>query len=72
MTKDFEHFFNCFSDIQNSVVNSLFSSIPYYFLIAIVGVLEISFLNSLYVLNISTLSDVVSVKTSFPIFRLPI
>jgi hypothetical protein len=31
--KSFEHFFKCFSAIQDSsVVNSLFSSIPHFFL----------------------------------------
>ena len=37
ITKDFEHFFRCFSVIQDSsVVNSWFSSIP-HFLIGLFG-----------------------------------
>ena len=42
ITKDFEHFFKCFSAIRDSsVVNSLFSSIP-HFLIGLFGFLEIA------------------------------
>jgi hypothetical protein len=38
MTKDFEHFFKCFSAIRDSsVINSLFSSVP-CFLIELFGV----------------------------------
>jgi hypothetical protein len=49
MTKNVEHFFKCFSDIQDySVVNSLFSSVP-HFLIGLFGFLEVSFLSSLYI-----------------------
>jgi hypothetical protein len=59
MTKDFEYFFKCFSA---SVVNSLFSSIP-YFLIGLFGFLVVSFLSTLYILDISPLSDMWLVKT---------
>jgi hypothetical protein len=48
MTKDFEHFFRCFSAIQDSsVVNSLFSSIPPFF-DWVVYVLVVSFLSSFF------------------------
>jgi hypothetical protein len=62
MTKDIEHFFKCFSAIQNSssFENSLFSSVP-HFLIGSFGLL-ISFLSSLYTLDISPLSNVELVK----------
>jgi hypothetical protein len=53
MTKDFEHFFKCFSAIQDSsIMNSLFSSIP-HFLIVLFGFLKVSFLSSLYIFDIS-------------------
>jgi hypothetical protein len=69
-TKDFEHFFKCFMAIQDSsVVNSLFSNIP-YFLIGLFGILEVSFLSSLYILDISPLLDVGWVKIFFPICSL--
>ena len=72
ITKDFEHFFRCFSAIQDSsVVNFWFSSIP-HFLIGLFGFLVINFLSSLYILDISPLSDVGLVKIFFPICRLPI
>ena len=62
MTMDFEHFFNCFSAIpDSSVVSSLFSSVL-NFLIGLFVSLEINFLNSLYILDISPLSDVGLVK----------
>jgi hypothetical protein len=58
MTKDVEHYFRCFSAIlYSSVQNSLFSSVP-HFLIGLFGSLESSFLSSLYILDISPLSDV--------------
>ena len=58
ITKDFEHVFKCFSAIQDSsVVNSLFSSVP-HFLIGLFGFLVVSFLSSLYILDISPISDV--------------
>jgi hypothetical protein len=61
MIKDVEHFFRCFSVIQySSVENSLFSSVP-HFLIGLFG-LESNFLTSLYILDISPLSDVGLVK----------
>jgi len=57
MTKDAGHFFRCFSAIwYSSVENSLFSSVP-HFLIVLFGSLESNFLSSLYILNISPLSD---------------
>ena len=62
MTKDVEHFFRCFSDIQySSVDNSLFSSVP-HFLIGLFVSLESNFLSSFYILDISPLSDVGLVK----------
>ena len=71
ITKNFEHFFKCFSAIQDSsVVTSLFSTIP-HFLIELFGFLVVSFLSSLYTLDISPLLDVVLVKF-FPICRLSI
>ena len=58
ITKDFEHFFRCFSAIcDSSVVNSWFSSIP-HFLIGLFGFLVVSFLISIYILDISPLLDV--------------
>jgi hypothetical protein len=58
MTKDVEHFFTYFSTIQYSlVVNPLFSSVP-HFSIRLFGSLESNFLSSLYILDISPLSDV--------------
>jgi hypothetical protein len=61
-SKDIEHFFRCFSANQvSSVENSLFSSVP-HFLTGLFGSLESNFLNSLYILDISPLSDVGLVK----------
>jgi hypothetical protein len=72
MTKDFEHFFRCFSAIRDSsVVNYLFSSIP-HFLTGLFGFLVVSFLSSLYILDISSLLDLGLVKFFFSICRLPI
>jgi hypothetical protein len=72
ITRDFEHFFRCFSAIRDSsVVNSQFSSIP-LFLIGLFIFLVNNFLNSSYILYISRLSDVGLVKFLFPICRLPI
>jgi hypothetical protein len=69
ITKDFEHFFRYFSVIRDSsVVNSQFSSIT-HFLIRF-GFLMVSFLSSLYTLDITPLSDVGLVKNFFPICRL--
>ena len=46
MTKDVEHFFRCFSAIQDSFVeNSLLSSVP-HFLIRLFGLLVSNFLSS--------------------------
>jgi hypothetical protein len=62
MIKDAEHFFRCFSALQYSLVeNSLFSSVP-NFLMDIFVFLEFSFLSSLYILDISPLSDLGLVK----------
>jgi len=57
MIKDAEHFFRCFSAIQYSTgENSLFSSEP-HFLMGLFDFLESTFLSSLYILDISPLSD---------------
>ena len=62
MAKDFEHLLKCLSAItDSSVENSLFNSAPHV-LIALFSVLVASFLNSLYILYISPLSDVGLVK----------
>jgi hypothetical protein len=64
MPKDVEHFFRCFSAIQNSSVeNSLFSFVPIFLLIRLFDSLVSSFLSSLYILDISPLSDGELVKT---------
>ena len=57
MIKDVKHFFRCFSAIQySSVENSLFSSVA-HFLIGLFDFLESTLLSSLYILDISPLSD---------------
>jgi hypothetical protein len=57
MIKDVEHFFRCFSAIwYSSSENSLFSSEP-HFLMEFFDFLESTFLSSLYILDISPLSD---------------
>jgi hypothetical protein len=57
MIKDAEHFFRCFSAIwYSSGENSLFSSVP-HFLIGLFDFLESTFLISLYILDISPVSD---------------
>jgi hypothetical protein len=62
MIKDVEHFFRCFSVIRySSVDNSLFSSVP-DFLMGLFDFLESSFLSSLYISDISPLSDLGLVK----------
>ena len=59
MIKDVEHFFSCFSaNRYSSVENSLFSSVPHFFKIGLFGSLESNFFSSLYILDISTQSDV--------------
>lgn len=50
--------------------NSLFSSILHFFLIGLFGFLVVKFLCSLYVMDISPLTDVGLVKIFFPICRL--
>jgi hypothetical protein len=48
MTKDFEHFFKCFSAIRDSSVeNSLFRSVPHFFLTGLYELLVYNFLSSL-------------------------
>jgi hypothetical protein len=62
MIKDVEHFFRCFSALQySSVENSLFSSVPHSSM-GLFEFLESSFLSSLYILDISPLSDLGLVK----------
>ena len=57
MIKDVEHIFKCFSVIRySSGENSLFSSDP-HFLVGLFDFLESIFLSSLYILDISPLSD---------------
>jgi hypothetical protein len=57
MIKDVEHLFRCFSAIwYSSGENSLFSSEP-HFLMWLFDFLESTFLSSLYILDISPLSD---------------
>jgi hypothetical protein len=66
MTKDVENFFRCFSAIQySSIENSLLSSVPHFF-IRLFGSLE--FLSSLYILDISPLSDIGLVNPIFSQF----
>jgi hypothetical protein len=67
MTEDIEHIFRYFSAIRySSGENSLFSSVP-YFLIGLFGFLESKCLSSLYILDISPLSDLGLIKIFFPI-----
>ena len=62
MTNEVEHFLRCFSAILSSLgENSLFSSVL-HFLIGLFGSLEFNFLSSLYILDISPLSDIGLVK----------
>jgi hypothetical protein len=62
MIKGVEHFSRCFSGILvSSVENSLFSSVS-HFSIGLFGSLESNYLNSLYILDNSSLSDVGLVK----------
>jgi len=62
MTKDVEHFFRYFSSIRySSAENSLFSSLA-HFLIGLFGSLWSNLLSSLYILDISSLSDIGLVK----------
>jgi hypothetical protein len=65
MIKDVEYFFRCFSAIKvSSVENSLFCSVP-HLLIGLFCSLESNFLSSLYILDISLLSDIGLVKIFF-------
>jgi hypothetical protein len=58
MIKDAEHFFRCFLAIRySSGENSLFNSEP-QFLMGLFDFLEFTFVSSLYILDISPLSDV--------------
>jgi hypothetical protein len=58
VTKDGEHFFRCFSDIQDtSLENPLLSSVAQV-LIGLFALLKSYFLTSLYNLDISPLLDV--------------
>jgi hypothetical protein len=60
--KDVEHFFRCFSAIRySSGENSLFSFEP-HFLLGLFDFLESTFFSSLYILDISPLSDLGWVK----------
>ena len=62
MINDAEHFFRCFSGIwYSSGENSLFSS-ESHFLMGLFDFLESTFLSSLYILDISPLSDLGLVK----------
>ena len=64
MIKDVEHFFRCFSAIRySSGENSLFSSEP-HFLMELFDFLESTSLSSLYILDISPLSDLQLVRSS--------
>ena len=57
MIKDAEHFFRCFSAIRySSGENSLFSS-ESHFLMGLFDFLESTFLSSIYILDISPLSN---------------
>ena len=66
MTKDFEHFFKCFSYILNSSdMISLFDSVPHILIRLFDFFLEINFLSSLSILDISPLLYVGLVKLGF-------
>jgi hypothetical protein len=55
VSKDLEYFFNCFSFLKDfSIVNSLVSS-ALHFLMGYLGFLEVNFLSSFFILNISPL-----------------
>ena len=62
ITKNIEHFFRCFSAIQYSSGEYTFFSSVHHFLIVLFRSLESNCLRSLYILDISPLSDVVLVK----------
>ena len=57
MTKDAEHFFKYFSAIHSSIENSQFSS-EIHILVGLFGILESTFLRSLYILDIGLPLDV--------------
>ena len=66
MINDVEHFLRCFSALRrSSCENSLFSSVP-HFLMGLFVSLGSTFLSSLYILDISPLSDLGMVKIPFP------
>ena len=71
MTKNAEHFFRCFSAIQDSyVLNYLFSFITIY--VMVMGFLGVQLLEFFKYFYISRLQDVRAVKMFFPICMLPI
>ena len=55
--KDFEHFFKCFSVIQDSLLGILFTSVP-HILIGLFGWWLSKFLNSFYISDNNLQSDV--------------
>ena len=66
INKDVEHFFRCFSGFEIPKLRILFSSRGHFF-VRVFVFLESSFLNSLYILNISPRSDVGLVKIFSPL-----
>ena len=58
MTKDVDHFITCFSAFQDSSVENSFFSSVLHFLIGLSVLFEVNFLSSLYILDISPLSDI--------------
>ena len=63
MAKDVEPFLSVSQPFEISIENSLSSSVP-HFPNWIVGLLKSSFLSSLYILDVSLLSDVELMKIS--------
>jgi hypothetical protein len=74
ISKDFEHFFRCFSAIWEIPQLWILGLVlyPIFFLFRLFGFLVINFLSSLCISDISPLLDVRLVKRFFPICRLPI
>ena len=56
IAKEVEHDLKCLLAIRTSVENSLFSSVPHFF-IGLIRVLVSSFLSSLYILEVRPLFD---------------